>query len=143
MFSDPSVNEDLVAFEVRDDWNAKTGTLEEWVAAFQAVDNADNVAATIEDIKEEASLLIKAEKFRTPLKKRREEDIEWEDDTLGEMVFGNHVRTLPMDDFAEMEAMIANRTLERGMLTKLVARVESSVITQGAVIGAVAVLTHK
>jgi hypothetical protein len=54
------------------------------------------VATTIDDIKEEAALLIKAEKFRTLLKKHREKDIEWEDDTLGEMVvFGNHVRTLP------------------------------------------------
>ena len=88
MYVDPSVNEDLVPFEVREDWVSKTETLPEWVAVFQAVANADNVAASMEDIKEEACLLTKAEKFRTPLKKRREEDIKWEDDTLGEMVFG-------------------------------------------------------
>ena len=42
-----------------------------------------------------------------------------------------------------METLIANRTMEKGYLTKVMARVEASVVTQRAVIVEVAVLTHK
>ena len=42
---------------------------------FQAVENADSALATGDDMKEEASLLVKAEeRFRTPLKKRKEDE---------------------------------------------------------------------
>ena len=131
MFSEPCVNEERVPTEVRREWNTRTGTLAEWVTAFQAVDNADNAEATLEDIKEEAFLLTKAERFRTPLKKIKEEDIEWEDDTLGELVFAMHARTLPVDNTPQLEEQIAGKTMEKGLLTRAVARLETSVVTQG------------
>jgi hypothetical protein len=72
------VNEERVPSEVRQEWSTRTGTWAEWVTAFQTVDNVDNAAATAENIKEETFLLKKVEMFRTPLKKRKEKDKEWE-----------------------------------------------------------------
>ena len=143
VYSNPCVDESKVPPEVRAEWRTKLATPKEWAVEFQAVENADSALATSEDIKDEASLLVKAERFRTPLKKRKEDDIEWEDDTLGELIFEKYTRTLPNDESAELTDMIANKKLEKGMLTKIVARLESSTITQDAVISEVAVLSHK
>ena len=69
--------------------------------------------------------------------------MEWEDDTLGELVFERYTKTLPSDDTQEMTDVLVKKGLEKGMLTRVVARLESSKITQGAVLAEVAVLSHK
>ena len=75
VYSNPCVDESKVPPEVRAEWRTKLATPKEWAVEFQAVENADSALATSEDIKDEASLLVKAERFRTPLKKRKEDDI--------------------------------------------------------------------
>ena len=143
VYAYPCVDESKVPPEVRAEWRTRLATGKEWAVEFQAVENADSALATSEDIKEEASLLIKAERFRTPLKKRKDDDIELEDDTLGELGFEKYKRTLPDDESSEMMELISSKKLEKGMLTKIVSRLESSTVTQDAVITEVAVLSHK
>jgi hypothetical protein len=143
MYTGPRVDESKAPPEVRNEWRTKLATPKEWAVEFKAVENADNALATSEDIRDEVSLLVKAEKFRTPLKKRKEEEVEWEDDTLGELIFDTYQRTLPTEDTPEMTDLIVNKRLEKGLLTRVVARLETDTFTQGAVLSEVAVLSHK
>ena len=70
--------------------------------------------------------------------------VEWEDNTLGELIFNTYQHTLPTDDTPEMTDLIANKRLEKGLLTRVVARLETGTFTQGAVLSeVVAVLSHK
>jgi hypothetical protein len=143
MYTTPFVDKSKVPPDVRNEWRTRAATSGEWALESQAVENAYSALASREDIKEEADLLIKGEKFRTPMKKRKEEDVEWEDDTLGELIVERYTRTLPSDDTPEMTDVLSNKGLGKGMLTRVVSRLESSMITQGAVLAEVAVLAHK
>ena len=123
--------------EVRQEWSTRTGTWAEWVTAFQTVDNVDNAAATAENIKEETFLLKKVEMFRTPLKKRKEKDKEWEDNTLGELVFAAYANLASQQysTFGRANCQLDNG---EGLVTHAVARLETSVMTYGGVLSEVA-----
>jgi hypothetical protein len=53
IYSQPSVDERRVPEEVRKVWMIQQKTLGEWRLAFRAVDNADDVGASVDEIKKE------------------------------------------------------------------------------------------
>jgi hypothetical protein len=57
IYSQPSVDERRVPEEVRKVWMIQQKTLGEWRLAFRAVDNADDVGASADEIKKEVSRL--------------------------------------------------------------------------------------
>ena len=82
--------------------------------------------------------------FRTPSKKQKETMMsdEGTDGTLGISDFVGRVRTLPEDLTKELDDVISN-SVDKGLLTRTVARLESSMITQGTALEAVAELSYK
>ena len=67
MFTSPSVSEDVVPPAVRRSWVSKRMTLMGWVREFQAVENANNVLASEDEIKKEVTLLFdESERFKLP-----------------------------------------------------------------------------
>lgn len=104
----------------------------------------NSALATKREIKEEASFLSNRENFKTPLKKKKEEeDLEFEDATLGEVMFNYYDCSLPPDDSEEMNEVISTKKLEKGVLTRVVRRLETGLAYQGAVLAEVASLAHK
>ena len=144
VFTNPRVDKVKVPSSVQVDWLSRARPKSSWVLEFQAVENMNSALATKKEIKEEASFLSDRETFKTPLKKRKDdEDLEFEDTTLGEVMFNSYERSLPADDSAEMEEVIATKKLEKGVLTRVVGRLETGVMYQGTVLAEVASLAHK
>ena len=115
VFTNPRVDKINVPPSVQVDWLSRSRPKSEWVLEFQAVDNMNSALATKKEIKEEASFLSDRETFKTPLKKKKDdEDLEFEDTTLGEVMFNTYERSLPVDDSAEMDDVIATKKLEKG-----------------------------
>ncbi len=79
----------------------------------------------------------KVEMFRTPLKKRKEKDKEWEDNTLGELVFAAYANLASQQysTFGRANCQLDNG---EGLVTHAVARLETSVMTYGGVLSEVA-----
>ena len=144
VFSNPRVDKIKVPSAVQVDWLSRARPKSEWVLEFQAVDNMDSLLATKKEIKEETASLSNRETFKTPLKKKKdEEDLEFEDSTLGEVMFNSYDRSLPPDDSEEMNEVIATKKLEKGVLTRVVGRLETGVAHKGIVLAEVASLAHK
>lgn len=59
-----------------------------------------------------------------------------------ELVFKKYTCTLPNDESSEMVEIITNKKLEKGLLTRIASRLESSTIAQDATITEVAVLSQ-
>ena len=144
VFSIPRVDKVKVPSAVQVDWLSRARPKPEWVLEFQAVENMNSALATKKEIKEEASFLSDRETFKTRLKKKKEEeDLEFEDSTLGEIMFNSYDRSLPPDDSDEMNDVISTKKLEKGVLTRVVGRLETGVAHQGIVLAEVASLAHK
>ena len=62
--------------------------------------------------------------------------------SLGNLEFVSHVRTLPEDLTKELDEVIGN-AMAKGLLTRIVARLESSMVMQGSALETVAELSHK
>ena len=140
--SQPSVREDQVPRETQLEWEGKQWPHAKWVRAFQAIEITDDVMASNDDIKTEAKLLAEAELFRTPSKKRKSE---LDQDLSGPIIsvpIASHQRSLPEDGGSELEAVIAGGTLGRGGLTRIVSRLESSVVEMCKSLGEIAELAH-
>ena len=58
-------------------------------------------------------------------------------------MFAMHARTLPVDNTPQLEELIAGKTMEKGLITRAVARLETSVVTHGGLLSEVAGLSHK
>ena len=142
IYSQPSIDERRVPDSVKTEWESKQRTLIEWRLAFRAVENADDVGATVDEIKKEISFLNDTSNFRTPAKKRKEVSTREEEASLGNLDFIGHVRTLPEDLSKELDDVISN-TMAKGLLTRIVSRLESSVVSQGAALEAVAERAYK
>ena len=72
VFSEPSIPFDCIPSDVWNVWQSQQFTLAEWNREFCAVEITNDAFATLDDIKEEASFLVKAKDFRTPSKRARE-----------------------------------------------------------------------
>ena len=143
IFSEPSVREAQVPKETQDEWEGKMWSLPQWVRAFRAVDIADDVTASNDDIKMETKLLADAEMFRTPSKKRKSEIGESFTKPLSTISVVAYQRSLPEEgEDEELEALITGGTLGRVALTKIVSRLESSVIEMGKGMEEIAVLAQ-
>jgi hypothetical protein len=132
VYSEPSVKEVQVPKETQEEWKGKMWTLSTWVRAFAAVSITDDGLASNEDIKTEMKFLADAEMFRTPTKKRKSEVVS----------VVAHQRSLPEDGSPELEVMIADGSLGKGGLTKIVSRVETSVVDIGKALEEIAMLAH-
>ena len=142
VYTQPSVLEEQVPRAVQAEWESKQWSLPKWVRAFQAVTIADDVMASNDDIKSEVKLLADAELFRTPSKKRKSDLGQDLSEPLISLNIVSHERALPEDGGSELDAMITGGTLGRGGLTRIVSRLEASVVEMGKTLGAIAELAH-
>jgi hypothetical protein len=152
VYSDPYVEESLVAKETQDDWKGRTMTLPGWVKAFRAVtisENEDDRKVTVDDVKVKTKFLSDAEKFRTPAKKKSRNDLYADDNKesrrlLEEISVELLDRALPsVDDSDALDAVIIDGSMLKGGLTRIVARVEANVITLGESLKQVGRLTSE
>ena len=144
IYSQPSIDELRVPVEVSKGWKDQMMTLADWRLAFRAVENADDVGATVEEIKKEVSFLNDTSNFRTPSKKRKERMMSDEGSgTMGTVDFVSHIRGLPEDLTKELDEVITTNSVDKGTLTRIVARLESSMVLQGAALEAVAEISYK
>lgn len=145
VFSEPNVGVNQVPVETRLEWETKIGTLPEWVRVFRAISihADDEEEASNEDIKLETRLLVEAQLFKTPAKKRRAktEVLDELEPLWSDINIGVHERSLPVDGAPELETVISS--LAKGGLTRIVARLESSVVGLGTALEEVASLTHR
>lgn len=141
VFSEPNVKEAQVPKETRDEWKDKAWTLPKWVRAFRAITIADDVEASNEDIKKESKLLSDADRFKTPSKKRKAKTETDDTEPLVMVSFEPHERSLPEDGAPELETFISS--LAKGGLSRIVARLESSVVGVGRALEEIATLTHR
>ena len=112
---------------------------------FNRCKNAGDEGATVEEVKKEVSFLNDASNYRTPSKKRKEAMMSEEsEESLGNVEFVAHTRSLPADLSTELDEIIDNRsTMEKGGLTCIVARLEFSMVAQGSALPTVAELSYK
>ena len=152
-FMEPSVSGARVPAAVKESWRSQQFTLAEWNREFCAVEIADDVTASLEEIKAESSFLMKAKEFRTPSKRSRETtSLSSElhnlmgDGQVG-LSFVTHTRMLPVDeslehDDDELRQMVFVGDGDNASLTKVVSKVESSVVSLGQSMGILAEQTH-
>ena len=136
VFSQPSVAESKVPMGTQLEWEGKLWPLPNWVKAFRAVTITDDETATNDDIKTEFKLLGEAEAFRTPSKKRK--GMIGLSEPLSLVSIPAHTRSLPEVGDTELESMIEGGTLGRGGLTRIVSRLETSVVEMGKTLEEVA-----
>lgn len=152
-FMEPSMSAAKVPPEVLASWMTQQCTLAEWNREFCAVEIANDVTASLEEIKEETSFLIKARDFRTPSKRNRDyPSVSTELHTLmgdgsgGQFV--THTRLLPVDESMEeddddlRQSVYVGGEGENIALTKVVSKVETSVVLLGEAIGVLSEQTH-
>jgi hypothetical protein len=140
VFAQPAVMQSKVPSQTQAEWNGKQWPLSKWVREFRAISNADNALASSEDIKTEVKLLDEAEAFRTPSKKRKSQG--GLSEPLSIVSIPSHQRTLPEEGDRDLDAMIEGQTLGRGGLTRIVSRLETSVVEMGRTLEEVTSLVH-
>lgn len=139
VFAQPSIALDRVPSDVWKEWSSKTTSLPGWVREFDAVDITDDVFATTSDVKiQKRALKDAVEVFKTPAKRKREMLL---GEPLADWTVVNHTRSLPFDESSELEAVILSG-MGRGILTKIVAKLETSAVTLGDAMEEVALLSH-
>ena len=125
VFSEPHLEVRSIPRGVLDEWGTQRRSLMEWNLEFQAVEATDDSTATSEEIKEEASFLARADKVRTPSKKRREMDEIMESDFV---ILGwrgeSYQKVLPEEGSVELENQIQGG-FKKGVVTRAVAGIES------------------
>ena len=126
-FLEPNLDLGNVSDNVVEGWRNQRLSLAAWILEFQAADSVDDDQVTSEDIEEETRFLMKADKLKTPSKKRREDDEVMETDFV---VLGwrgePYQRTLPEEGSVELENQIAVG-FKKGVVTRAVAGIESKV----------------
>lgn len=147
VFSEPFVGASQVPTEVWSNWQRQQFTLAEWNREFCAIEIANDATASLAEIKEEASFLVKAKDFRTPSKRAREASSSASD--LGRMMWGAgdkflpHARLLPVVETEdELNELIEGEGVDETVLTKVVSQVESSMVALGEALGVVTDQTH-
>ena len=142
VFSEPHLDAQKVPSEVLGEWKRQRLSLNEWTLEFQAVETTNDVLASAEDIKEETSFLTRADKVKTPSKKRREFDEIMESDFV---VLGwrgeAYQKILPEEGSAELESRIATG-FKKGDVTRVVAGVESKLESMSKGMVELSQLTH-
>jgi hypothetical protein len=113
------------------EWESKSLSLFEWNLEFQAVEAIDDVLATSEDVKKEATFLARAEQVRTPAKRHQETDEIMESDFVVLGWRGDpYQKILPDEGSVELENQISIG-LKKGVVTRVVAGVESKLESMG------------
>lgn len=141
VFTQPAVVQSKVPSATQAEWTGKQWPLSTWVRAFRAISIADDALASSEDIKSEVQLLDEAEAFRTPSKKRKSQGGLTE--PLSILSIPSHQRTLPEVGDSDLDAMIDGQTLGRGGLTRIVSRLETSMVEMGKTLEEVTSLVHE
>jgi hypothetical protein len=141
-FLEPSVSANKVSPEVLASWETQQFTLSEWNREFCAVEIANDVTASMAEIKEEASFLMRAKDFRTPSKRSREStSISSELHKLmgdgPDRQFITHTRLMPVVESLEDEetdlqdGVLVGEGDNNKLLTKAVTEIETSVVSLG------------
>lgn len=132
VFVEPSVDLLSISDEVWEEWKSRQCTLAEWSRDFCAVGITGGDAASMEDLKEEASFLVKAKDFKTPSKRKRDLFSELEE---GEgLSIPLHIRSFPPVESSEWDVLV-EKGITKSMLTVAVAQIESTLIALGSVVG--------
>lgn len=146
VFSEPSVSASTVPVEVWSNWQRQQLTLAEWNREFCAVEIANDVSASVAEIKEESLFLAKAKDFRTPSKRLRESSSALTDfrKRLGleeeDRTFVPHLRLLPVvSELEEGSELSPSGWAEGGTddigLARVVSQVETSLVSLGEALG--------
>ena len=138
-FIQPTLRESQIPAGLWDVWSTLQLPLKGWRMEFQAVESNDNANATMEDIKKETTFLDTADTFRTPAKRKRGGDEEDHPRLLGELKSVRYVRFLPTEE--EEMAKVKEFGLGRGVLTDVVSRIETSMISMNEGLEEVVILT--
>jgi hypothetical protein len=154
VFAEPSIGLSQVPSEVWTSWQSQQLTLTEWKREFCAVEITNDSSATIDEVKEETSFLIRAKDFRTPSKRFRESvsvstDLHQLMDA-SDNKFVKHTRLLPVvretgEDEYNTSSEISQQLDEvanDGRLSRVVSKVESSVVAVGEALEVLAEQTH-
>ena len=137
-FVEPMVKVSQISPDVWSSWVTRTLPLKGWCREFQAVAASDNKMATTEDIKEDSKFFDNAETFKTPAKRKRD-DKEDNPQLLGDLKSMRYERVLPADK-EELENFI-DYGMKTGLLTTVVAGIESNLVLMGEGLEEVAILT--
>jgi hypothetical protein len=141
VYCQPSVSQTKVPGSTQVDWEDKQWSLPNWVKAFQAISNEGDETVTSEDIQTGVRMLDEAEQFRTPSKKRQFSAEMSESFNL--IPIPSHRRGLPKEGDPGLDIMIEGGTLGKGGLTRIVSRVETSMVEMGKVLEEVTVMTNR
>ena len=146
VFAEPSVSSVRIPSEVWANWERQQLTLSGWTREFCAVEIANDVSASVAEIKEESSFLEMAKDFRTPSKRVRESTSVSAElrKRLGKGEEGvslvPHLRLLPVVvESSEGSETSPSGWTEGGIddssLSKVVSQVETSLVSLGEVLG--------
>jgi hypothetical protein len=142
VFSEPNLDMANVPLEILKVWRTQKLGLSDWSLEFQAVDFTNDASASSDDVKEEASFLSRADKVKTPSKKRREVDEIMESDFVVLGWKGDpYQRILPHEGSLELENQIA-AGFKKGVVTRVVAGVESKMESMNQGLIELSQLTH-
>lgn len=153
VFTEPSIALSQVPPAVWVSWQGQQLTLTEWKREFCAVEITNNAFASLDEVKEETSFLIKARDFRTPSKRLRDATSVSADlhnlMDASDNKFVKHTRILPVvredaeDDSNEpSEGSQGLGDTPGGPLARIAAEVESSVVAVGEALEILAEQTH-
>ena len=141
VFAEPCVKEGLVPSPTLAEWRSMSTTLPNWVKAFRSVAiTVDADAPSGVSGFKETKFMADAKTFRTPFKKRKQQEQESMKDegevdkglSVKGVKFARHERGLPpVSAVEELDLMVASGSLGKGGLTKIVANVETSVVNLG------------
>ena len=155
VFAEPSIGFSQIPTAVWASWQDQQLTLTEWKREFCAVEITNDAFATIDEVKEETSFLLKAKDFRTPSKRVRESTSVSAD--LHQLMdasdnkFVTHTRLLPVvresgedeanEPSAEFSQQLDDVATEK-QLSRIVSKIESSVVSVGQALEVLAEQTH-
>ena len=141
VYSQPSVHQKKVPSSTQMEWENKQWPLSKWVKAFQAITNAGDGTVTSEDIDTGVRMLDEAEQFKTPSKKRQ---ISVKTSATPNLIpIPSHRRGLPKDGDQGLTDMIEGGSLGKGGLTRMVSRVETSMVDMGKVLEEVTAMANR
>ena len=137
-FVKPSVEFARVSTSVWDDWEGQTWTFDSWNLNFQAVENTGDQLASSDDIKKETTFLAKAELFKTPSKRKREDVVgDSTQQLVSDLKSMRYERRLPVLDEADEGSDLV---LKPGMLTSVVAGIETNLVMMNEGLEEIAIL---
>ena len=127
-FVEPSLVWDQIPPDTWIEWSEAFYSLPRWTQEFQAVGLVGDGKASSADVKCELGFLVKAESFKTPSKRQRDDDPD--EPSFGDWEVIKHVRSLPTDP-NELEKLVTGTGLSKSFVSEVLSNLETSVVDMG------------